>query len=250
MFTIRIAGIDIGIDNKYDFVKRICRDYIKDSERLKFTVSVDHSTIEAEAAERASPAAPGYAESLCIYREICRRMPEYSAYLLHAAVVECDGRAYAFAARSGTGKSTHASLWLKHLGSRARIINGDKPIVRFFEDGAYIYGTPWCGKEGYNINTRAPLSALCFIERADENKIRPAARREVTERLLGQILIPREPAEIARLMPLIDLTVRSIPCWVLSCNISLEAAEIAHMAMSGASGGVVTDENCYARISP
>lgn len=239
MFTIRIAGLDIGIDNKYDFVKRLCRDYIKDSDRLKFTVSADHSMIAAETAGEVAPAVPGYAESLCIYREICRRMPEYSAYLLHAAVVECDGRAYAFAAKSGTGKSTHASLWLKHLGSRARVINGDKPIVRFFEDGAYIYGTPWCGKEGYNVNTRSRLAAICFIERSSENKIRPAARREVTEKLIRQTLLPREPAEITMLMQLIDLTVRSIPCWVLSCNMSLEAAEIAYMAMSGASAKVL-----------
>ncbi len=239
MFTIRIAGLDIGIDNKYDFVKRLCRDYIKDSDRLKFTVSADHSMIAAETAGEVAPAVPGYAESLCIYREICRRMPEYSAYLLHAAAVECDGRAYAFAAKSGTGKSTHASLWLKHLGSRARVINGDKPIVRFFEDGAYIYGTPWCGKEGYNVNTRSRLAAICFIERSSENKIRPAARREVTEKLIRQTLLPREPAEITMLMQLIDLTVRSIPCWVLSCNMSLEAAEIAYMAMSGASAKVL-----------
>ena len=98
-------------------------------------------------------------------------MPDFDAFLLHAAVIEVDGLAYAFAAPSGTGKTTHIALWKKFFGDRANIINGDKPIIRFENGTPYIYGTPWCGKEGYNINTKAPLAALCFIERSPENTI-------------------------------------------------------------------------------
>ena len=40
----------------------------------------------------------GYCESLCLYRQICRRLPFYDAFLMHASVVAVDGEAYAFAA--------------------------------------------------------------------------------------------------------------------------------------------------------
>jgi len=34
---------------------------------------------------------------------------------VHAAVVSCGGKGYLFLGPSGTGKSTHAQLWLKHF---------------------------------------------------------------------------------------------------------------------------------------
>ena len=40
-----------------------------------------------------------------------------------------------FTAQSGTGKSTHIKLWKKHFGKDVDIVNGDKPIVRVFNDG-------------------------------------------------------------------------------------------------------------------
>ncbi len=229
MFTIKIAGVNVGIDNRYEGTRRLCRDYLSD-ETPDFTVSASDSEIESEVAVSLTPATPAYAESICLYRNICRRMPDYNAFLLHSAVVGYEGRAYAFSAPSGTGKSTHAHIWTERFAG-ARIINGDKPIIRFNEGGAFVYGTPWCGKEKQNINTSLPLAAICFIERGERNVIRPAENHEVTARLFNQILIPREPGEIAKLMPLIDRCVRVVPCFVLKCNISAEAAEVAYGAM-------------------
>lgn len=229
VFTIKIAGISVGIDNRHEGVRRLCRDYLTD-ETPEFTVSVCDSEIESEVSASLTPVTPAYAESICLYRKICRRMPEYDAFLLHSAVVGYEGRAYAFSAPSGTGKSTHARIWTERFAG-ARIINGDKPIIRFYGGGAFIYGTPWCGKEGQNENVSLPLAAVCFIERGERNMIRPAECHEVTTRLFNQILIPREPGEIAKLLPLVDRCVRTVPCFVLKCNISAEAAEVAYEAM-------------------
>ena len=163
MFTIEIAGLTIGIEHKYSWVKKQCKDYIVQSQP-NFTVSVSQDDIEKESIASSGAFSPAYCESVCIYRAICMKLPEYDAFLLHSAVVEVDGNAYAFVAPSGTGKSTHVALWCDYFGNRARVINGDKPIVRLSNDGrVYVYGTPWCGKEGYNINTYAPLKAICFI---------------------------------------------------------------------------------------
>jgi hypothetical protein len=229
VFTIKIAGVNVAIDNRYEGVRRLCRDYLTD-ETSDFTVSVGESEIEDEVAASVTPVTSAYAESICIYRKICRKMPDNDAFLLHSAVVGYEGRAYAFSAPSGTGKSTHARIWTERF-TGARIINGDKPIIRFTDGKAYIYGTPWCGKEGQNVNISLPLAAICFIERGEQNVIRPAECHEVTARLLSQILIPREPGEIAKLMPLIDGCVRAVPCFILKCNISKEAAEVAYEAM-------------------
>lgn len=242
MFTIRIAELNICINNKYHGVERLCRDYMTACAKPDLTVSATDEEIAAEIEISPYSASPGYSESICIYRHICERLYEYDAFLLHSAVVECDGKAYAFAAASGTGKSTHAALWLEQFGERARIINGDKPIIRFIGDRAYIFGTPWCGKEGYNVNASSPLYALCFIERAEENSIRPSCSSETVKRLFNQILIPHDGEAVIKLTSLLDRLVRRIPCFILSCNISTEAARVAYEGMSGYSGGVVGNE--------
>jgi hypothetical protein len=56
----------------------------------------------------------GYLESICLYRFICLNLPQNDSFVMHAAVIEADNKAYAFTARSGTGKSTHISLWKKY----------------------------------------------------------------------------------------------------------------------------------------
>lgn len=35
--------------------------------------------------------------------------------LMHASVIKKDGKGYLFQGKSGTGKSTHSGLWLKHI---------------------------------------------------------------------------------------------------------------------------------------
>ena len=83
-------------------------------------------------------------------------MPQFDRMLLHAAILQYEGRAYAFLGRSGTGKSTHTGLWLKYLDG-SKIVNGDKPILSIGEKDVIAYGTPWMGKEGRGENTQAPL---------------------------------------------------------------------------------------------
>ena len=45
-----------------------------------------------------------------------------------------------------------------------------------------------------------------------------------------------DPDGMDRLLSLIDSLVRSTPCWLLGCNISVEAAEVSYRAMSGEKG--------------
>ena len=54
--------------------------------------------------------------------------------LFHAAVVSLDGRGYMFLGKSGTGKSTHARLWLQNIPG-TELMNDDNPAVRVKPDG-------------------------------------------------------------------------------------------------------------------
>ena len=124
MFCIKISDIVIGIENHYPYVQQLGRDYTVPALDPAFTVSVTASEIEREQDAEAH-SSPGYCESLALYRKIVQLLLPFDAFLMHAAVIAVDGKAYAFAARSGTGKTTHIRLWQQLLGDSVRVINGD-----------------------------------------------------------------------------------------------------------------------------
>ncbi len=234
MFTIKIADITVCIDNKYDYVKKLCEDYILENcNAPEMTVSVTEEEIENEVKIAEFDAPKGYAEGVCVYRKICKQLPtRFNAYLFHSAVIEYEGKGYAFSAKSGTGKSTHIRLWRKRFGENVHVVNGDKPIMRFVNDELIAYGTPWCGKEGYQNNTSVAIKGICFIERAPNNSIKRITPDEAIGRIFHQVLTPEDIASVDALFPLLDLTLTQIPCYVLQCNISEEAAEVSYQGMN------------------
>lgn len=234
MFKIEMAGFVIGIYNKYEFVKRQCADYIVDDERkMDFTVSASEEDLINERKVATSEFSNGYLESVCIYRNIAYRLPKYNAFLFHAAVVCVDGEAYAFTAKSGVGKSTHIRLWQRLLGDKMSIINGDKPILRLVGDRVYAYGTPWCGKEGYNENKSAPLKAICFLERGEENEIYPFSKSVAAGKIIHQILVPKSTDDIVTVLDMLDHTLKKVDVWNLKCTMDISAADISYNSMRG-----------------
>ena len=185
MFQIEIAGLVIHIENRFEDVYHLCRDYItREDKQADIRVSVSDEEIEKEQEkEPGTRYSDGYTESIVIYEKISNVLAAFDAFVMHSAVVEVNGGAYAFAAESGTGKTTHIRYWKEVLGDRVKVINGDKPIYRFFskedclqmgnyfdlardnnETRLYAFGTPWCGKEGWQENTNAPLKALSCLQ--------------------------------------------------------------------------------------
>ena len=159
---------------------------------------------------------------------------DFDGLLLHSSAVICDGKAYAFSAPSGTGKSTHAAMWLRHFGKRASIVNDDKPAIRMSEDGTFrIYGTPFSGKTDINVNTSAPLQAICILGRAEENSISRISTKEALVPLLSQTLRPVQRRKMDMLLDTVGRLVRTVPVYKMFCNISEEAVETAYGAMSG-----------------
>ena len=61
MFRIKLAGIPIGIYNRYAYVRRLCSGY-ETAETPAFTVRATNAEILAE--QDGGPFAPGYCEGL------------------------------------------------------------------------------------------------------------------------------------------------------------------------------------------
>lgn len=238
----RIAGRNIEIRTIGSDTHTLCTAYLAEGV-ADFSVETGRAEIDFErqksAREDELGGIPprqfpdGYLETLAVHRKIAEKLPEYDTVLFHGSCVAVDGAGYLFAAKSGTGKSTHTRLWRELLGSRAVMINDDKPMIRMTDRGAVIYGTPWDGKHHLSTNTAVPLKALCILERAKENTIRPIPVREAYPMLLQQTYRPADAAAMERTLNLIDRMAASVSLWRLGCNMDIEAARIAYEAMKG-----------------
>ena len=229
MFDIKIADVSIRIDNKYEYIREMCRDYLTE-ETPEFEVSATDEEIMRENDGYEGDFPPFYLETLAIYRKIAEKLSEYNAFLIHGVLMSCEGRGILLCAESGTGKSTHASLWLRLCGDKCEIINGDKPLVRIMDGTAYAYGTPWCGKEEINKNARVALDNVCFIERSAENSVIAMEKREVLTRLLPCIHMPGGGG-IINVLDAVDTAARKSSFWRILCNMDISAAETAYSAI-------------------
>lgn len=229
MIVIQLAGIRVRMNNRYPFIERQCREYLATGEEADFSVEAREEEIREE--QESGNFSAGYCESICLYRHICEAMPAYGVFIMHSAVVEVDGKAYAFTAKSGVGKSTHLSLWLKNI-PRARVLNGDKPLYRIEKDGSVTaYGTPWNGKENWGYKGSAKLQAICFIERGTTNSIRRATEDETIARLMHQLYLRGDRRSVDLQLGLMNEMIKAVPYYVLSCTISDEAAQLSYQTM-------------------
>lgn len=164
-----------------------------------------------------------------------RSLVRHSGMMLHSSAVVMDGRAYLFSAPSGTGKSTHTTLWLKTFGKdRAQILNDDKPAIRLVDGVWYAYGTPWSGKYDININMRVPIAGICILDRGEVNKIEPFSGPSAVRTLLEQTARLRTPEFMGLMLGIIDKLLQDVPMWKMECNMEPEAAILSHRVMSAA----------------
>lgn len=242
MFRIKIADLTIRIDNRYEYVRHLCSQYLTEGEEEDFDVAASEEEIQEEAenhyaGNKNNGFSLPYCESLCLYRNLCRKLIGFDAFLMHSAAIEVDGNAYVFAARSGVGKTTHMKLWLAEFGGRARVINGDKPVYRFLDGKLYAYGTPWCGKERFGNNITAPVKAISFLEQSPDNHIRKLEYGEVVSRIFHQLLMPCEEEAVTCFLAMVDRMISVTDCYLLQCNREREAALLAYGTMAESKGG-------------
>ena len=138
-----------------------------------------------------------------------------------------------FTAKSGTGKSTHIKLWQQLLGDKVIIVNGDKPILRKVDGKILCYGTPWCGKEKYNVNKSVELSCICFLNRAKDNSIHKYDVSKAAKNIVHQIVVPKSPENVLKILELLDYTLTNVDVWDLYCNMDIQAAQLSYNTMKG-----------------
>lgn len=160
-----------------------------------------------------------------------RALLNFNGLYLHSSAIEWEGKAYLFSGPSGMGKSTHTRLW-QSIYPDARVFNDDKPALRCLDGTWFAYGTPWCGKDGININMKVPLGGICFLRRGETNSIRRLTNLEATARIISQTTRRFKTEErLDLLLSHVEKLVTMIPVYELHCLPDADAARLSSSTM-------------------
>ena len=241
MMKYKIADLIAEVPTSGGLASR-CEDYVYDGEGCA------DITIRTEL-YRKEIYNSSVSEDIVAYMESARQfyhqLVDFEGFYLHSSAVELNGKVYLFSGPCRAGKSTHTRLWQTVFGEKARIINDDKPALRRVDGVWYAYGTPWCGKDGININDKAPVAGVCFMKKASENKIRRLDQVEAMRKVLMQTIHKFDDKErLTKLFQSLDLFLREIPVYELENVPEPSAALLSYETMHA---GVSHKEN---RLDP
>ncbi len=229
-----IAGLRVDIQTCYGRTEKQARPYLSknQSNELKadITINVSDERINASVEKHPELSFDDWAYMLTgadFYAAILR----FNGILLHSSCIVVDGVAYAFSADSGTGKSTHANLWLKYFGNRAYMLNDDKPAIRKIDGKIYACGTPWSGKYDYSNPENVRLGAICFIERSQTNWIKKADTSKAVFNIFSQTVRKLGKTGMNLLFDVIEDIFSCVDLYELGCDISEEAVKVSSSAM-------------------
>ena len=161
----------------------------------------------------------------------------YDTVLVHASVVRHKGTAYAFTAKSGVGKSTQVSNWLRYIPD-CDLINDDNPILRVADGRVYVYGSPWSGKTPCYRNIKVPLGGMAQICRDTSNyllRLRPLRSFPLFTASCSSIKWD-ERIRSAN-YDTIEKVLNIMPFYELHCLPDKESAEVASAEMTGGVAG-------------
>ena len=147
--------------------------------------------------------------------------------LIHASVIRYRGNGFVFLGKSGTGKSTHARLWLENVEDTS-LLNDDNPVIRLEDDGVFVYGSPWSGKTPCYKNERIKLKAIVRLSQAPMNRIVKLNRLEAYASLISSCSCMKWVRSMSDgVCDTVEKVIGQCGCYFLECLPDKQAALLA-----------------------
>ncbi len=154
---------------------------------------------------------------------------QQDALLLHSSVVEANGKVVLFCGESGAGKSTQAALWEKY--HNAKILNGDRCVIKKEQGVFYGGGSPWSGTSGIYSGYHFPIAGIILLKKANKNSIRPLGK-EAFFPLFSQTTVNSWDKDfVDKISELHVQLINEIPIFELNCLPDQEATDITYCTL-------------------
>jgi len=151
--------------------------------------------------------------------------------LVHSAALDFKEKAYMFAGRSGTGKSTLS----RHFQSAGYdVLSDDRIALRKMDNDFCAFGTPWSGEADIALNKGLPLGGLFFISHGPDNIIRAITQAEAAEKLMPVTSIPFYDKEaMLNILSFCEDLISNVPVYELYFKPGIEIADVFEKFVSG-----------------
>lgn len=217
-FDTLLAEQHIRINATYELAYKKCIDYVVDDAEhpdslLEISISEDEMLAEEYRMQTETwrlnnmyfSLNPQHVEYSAILRKIATEFTLLDIITLHASAISCSGRTIVFTGPSGIGKSTRTRVWVEEF-PESRVINGDKPFIHVTQNNLCAYGSPWCGKEGWNSNERGDIQAIFLIERADSDvpSVEELDFGRASANLLRLVYLPEDSLHMRKTLRLLE----------------------------------------------
>lgn len=141
---------------------------------------------------------------------------QHQGLLLHASLIKYNGHCIAFAGPSGVGKSTQAGIWKNLFG--AKIINGDRSVLRCGAEYWTAFGSPYAGTSGIYRNDSAPLAAIVVLRQAAQNRFQRLSDEEAFRHIYPELSVHHwDKAFVTKALDLCLQLIRQTPVYLLEC---------------------------------
>lgn len=140
-----------------------------------------------------------------------------NGFVFHCSYIEHKGEAILFTAPSGTGKSTQAELWATHRS--ARIINGDRAVVRMENGKPLACGIPFAGSSLYCENRTLPIKAVVYLAQAPQTTIRKMRGYEAFSKIWEGVSVNTwDKKDVELVSDVVQKTAERIGVFHMSCT--------------------------------
>lgn len=146
-------------------------------------------------------------------------------FVMHSASLLYRGKAWLFSGCSGTGKSTHTSLWQQEFDTP--LLNGDLNLLGISDGIPVVYGLPWCGTSGIYTEKSFPLGGIVFLKQAPNNRASVLSGEASVLAILQRLISPGWTEDLARTnLGFAAQLGGMVPTFSLECTKEPEAAHV------------------------
>ena len=159
--------------------------------------------------------------------------------VLHSASLLYKEHAWLFSGCSGTGKSTHTSLW--HEQYATPLLNGDLNMLGIKDGCPMVYGLPWCGTSEICTPKNYPLGGIVFLKQAPENQVDQPLLDQQILLLLQRLISPSWTQDLCeKNLRIAESIAKQTTIFTLACTKDPEAATVMRAAIDACHGPLFT----------
>lgn len=213
--SVRLGGVPLLLSCAHDEYLRVYMPFMCCDMPLA-RVEVSAAEVERQLPLYEAGSTAAYVEHMELCPRACDALLPFERAIFHGVAFIWRGQAWLLTALSGTGKTTHYIQWKRQYGDEISIINGDKPVLDFSDEGISVHPSPWRGKENMGSMRSAPLGGIIMLKQGQENAMRRVEPQEAVAELFMQFLFTRSTQlDVQRVCALEERLLQTVPVWQL-----------------------------------